>query len=101
MSPSKKSIHEIISLFHPKDSLGVPLATGQPLALLQALLDKQDWEDLHITTGLLGFPFPILTHPKVRVTSGYYGPIERFLNDQGAQMEYLPASFTGIETFAL
>lgn len=96
-----KSLDEILALFRPEDELSVPLATGQPLALMNALATRTDWKRLHIFTGLLGFPYPILTHPNVFVTSGYYGPIERFLNNQGAHMEYLPASFSGLEIFAL
>lgn len=97
----KKSLDEILKLFRPTDTLAVPLATGQPMALMNALGFSTDWKRLEIFTGLLGFPYPILTHPNVHVTSGYYGPIERYLNEQGSNMEYLPANFSGFEYYAL
>ncbi len=101
MFPKQIKIEDIPSLFKPKDTLCFPLATGQPMALLGALSQVESWEDFKIFTGLLSFPFPLFTKPGVHVTSGYYGPLERFLNAQGASMDYLPASFRGIETFAL
>src|SRR5579885_1699673 len=92
---SMNTLQEILSLFRPEDRLAVPLATGQPLGLMNALADRTDWKRLEIFTGLLAFPYPILMNPNVYVTSGYYGPIERFLNAQGAHMDYLPAPFIG------
>lgn len=97
----KKSLSEVINLFKPNDSLSIPLATGQPMALMNALNNRTDWEQLQIFCGLLSFPYPILMNPKVYIKSGYYGPIERHLNEQGANMEYLPDSFRGFEYFAL
>lgn len=100
MTQAKKNISEILTLFRPTDQLAVPLATGQPMTLLNALNERTDWEDLHIFTGLLIFPYPILMAPHVSVTSGYYGPIERTLNEQGGVIDYLPADFSGFEFFA-
>ncbi len=96
----RKTLSEILELFSPEDQLAVPLATGQPMGLLGALSQKNNWKRLEIFTGLLSFPYPILTNPSVFVTSGYYGPVERYLNDAGAHMDYLPASFNGIELYA-
>lgn len=95
------SLQEILHLFRPNDTLAVPLATGQPVSLLNALSERTDWKELKIYSGLFVFPYPILTNPHVQVTSGYYGPIERFLNEKGAYLNYLPASFMGIEKFAI
>lgn len=94
------SLDAILALFRPEDSLHVPLATGQPLGLLNALSRREDWRRLEIFTGLFVFPYPILNNPNVHVTSGYYGPIERTLNQMGTNMEYLPADFTGFEIYA-
>lgn len=92
-----KSLAEVLDLFRPVDSLAVPLATGQPMGLLSGLSERTDWERLEIFTGLLAFPYPILQHPNVHVTSGYYGPIERYLNKAGFNVDYLPANFSGFE----
>lgn len=51
-----KTLSEILSLFRPKDTLAVPLATGQPMALMNALSERSDWKWLEIFTGLLTFP---------------------------------------------
>lgn len=100
--PSRlKSLDEIVALFRPTDTLHVALATGQPMGLMNALSNRSDWQRLEIFCGLCVFPYPILMNPNVFVTSGYYGPIERFLNAQGAHMEYLPADFIGFEKYAL
>ncbi|OVE81161.1 hypothetical protein BVY03_04545 [bacterium K02(2017)] len=93
-------LSEITKLLNPTDTFAVPLATGQPMALLNALNDRQDWDRLELFCGLIAFPYPVLMNKKVFVTSGYYGPIERFLNEQGANMEYMPCNFRGIEKYA-
>lgn len=67
------------------------------MGLLSALSNRTDWERLEIFTGLLAFPYPVLKDPHVYTTSGYYGPVERFLNEQGAHVDYLPADFIGFE----
>jgi acyl-CoA hydrolase len=100
MTTAAHTINEILALLRPEDTLHIPLATGQPLGLMHALAGREDWKRLEIFTGLFVFPFPILQHPGVRVISGYYGPIERMLNQMGANIEYLPADFTGFEIYA-
>ncbi|EKD41249.1 MAG: hypothetical protein ACD_73C00791G0001 [uncultured bacterium] len=99
--PQKLNPQEAALLIKDTDELTFPLATGQPGELLQQLSTRSNWKDLKIFTGLLTFPFPLFTQKGVSVTSGYYGPIERYLNKEGFLMEYLPSSFTGFETYAL
>lgn len=96
----KVTLTEAAALLQPNDGLAVPLATGQPTALLNELGNRTDWKRLELFTGLLSFPYSLLLNPNVFVTSGYYGPIERFLNEKGANMEFLPANFTGFEIYA-
>ncbi|MBF0493229.1 MAG: hypothetical protein HQM15_10670 [Deltaproteobacteria bacterium] len=96
----KKSTQEFISLIQGKDRLATSIAAGQPRTLLNALSDKTDIENLEIFTGLCAFPYPLFTHEKVKVISGYYGPIERMLNDMGANVAYLPLAFNAFEIFA-
>jgi acyl-CoA hydrolase len=52
---------------------------------------------LKIFTGLLSFPYPCLTNPKIEAVSGYFGPIERMLNENGFNMSYQPLPFNGFE----
>ncbi len=96
-----QTLEKILTLFRPRDHLSIPLATGQPMALMNTLSNRTDWERLEIFTGLLSFPYPVLMNPNVYVTSGYYGPIERYLNAQGFHMNYFPSDFTGFEIYAL
>jgi hypothetical protein len=42
----------------------------------------------------------VLTLPGVRVLSGFFGPIERMAREAGANIEYLPADFIGLEQLA-
>jgi acyl-CoA hydrolase len=96
----KKTLDEFLDLIQPKDSLCTSIAAGQPRALLNHLSNKKDIEALHIFTGLCAFPYPLFTNPKVHVTSGYYGPIERMLNEAGANMAYMPLAFNAFEVYA-
>lgn len=96
----KKSLEEFLKLLKPSEKISTSIAGGQPRTLLNALSERQDWTDLQIFTGLCAFPYPIFMHPKVRVISGYYGPIERQLNEMEANVSYLPLAFNAFEVFA-
>ncbi len=98
---SKKiSLNDLLALLRPKETLATSIAAGQPQALLNHLSNKPDIEDWQLFTGLCAFPYPILGHPKVHVTSGYYGPVERMANEAGFNMAYLPLAFNAFEIYA-
>lgn len=99
-SQKLKSINDFLKLIQTKDKISTSIAGGQPRTLLNALSDREDWEDLQIFTGLCAFPYPVFTNPKVNVVSGYYGPIERMLNEMGANVSYLPLAFNAFEVYA-
>ncbi len=108
MDPSKnleiyrskqKSLEEFLGLIRPRDFLSASIAAGQPRTLLNQLGELKDIEDLKIFTGLLAFPYPVLNHPKVRLESGYYGPLERMLNETGANISYVPLPFRAFEKY--
>jgi acyl-CoA hydrolase len=75
------------------DTLGIPLATGQPAGFLEALGERDDWEELRIYGALLLVFTPLFQHPNVHYLSGFYGPIERMLRDSGANISFAPADF--------
>jgi acyl-CoA hydrolase len=77
----------------PVDSLGLPLGPGQPPAFLRALGERDDWEDLRVGTALLSVGTALFSHPCVHYLSGFFGPIERMLRDQGANIGFTPADF--------
>lgn len=90
-----RSVTEAVALLRPADQLAVPIAAGQPTALLRALGDRGDWRDLQILGGLFLEPFSILSRPGVRLLSGFFGPVERALREQGAPVDYLTSNFRG------
>jgi acyl-CoA hydrolase len=75
------------------DTLGIPLATGQPPAFMAALGERSEWEDLRIYGALLGVGTTLFNHENVHYLSGFYGPFERALRDQGANISFAPADF--------
>ncbi len=75
------------------DTLGMPLATGQPGALLAALGKRTDWEELRVYGALLAVGTELFNHPNVHYLSGFFGPIERMLRDSGANISFAPADF--------
>jgi acyl-CoA hydrolase len=77
----------------PDDTLGIPLGTGQPAALLEALGERDDWDGLRIYGALLFVFSPVFEHPKVHYLSGFFGPVERMLRDKGANIGFAPADF--------
>jgi acyl-CoA hydrolase len=87
------SLAEAAELVRPRDTLGVPLGPGQPAALLHALGEREDFEDLVVHSALLVDLYPLFTRPGVRLRSGFFGPAERFLADAGHAVEFVPADF--------
>jgi acyl-CoA hydrolase len=81
----------------PVDTLGIPLGTGQPPAFLEALGGREDWQDLRIYGALLLAWSDAFKHPNVHYLSGFFGPVERALCDQGANLSFVPADFRRFE----
>jgi acyl-CoA hydrolase len=79
------------------DKLGIPLGTGQPPAFLEALGRRDDWTNLRIYGALLLAWSEAFKHPNVHYLSGFFGPIERALRDQGANLGFAPADFRRFE----
>ena len=95
--PSVLTAAEAAARFETTDTLGIPLGTGQPPALLEALGKRQDWRDLKVYGALLLVATELFNHPNVHYLSGFYGPIERALRDQGANISFVPADFRRFE----
>ncbi len=75
------------------DTLGIPLGPGQPAAFMEALGKRDDWSDLRVYGALLGVLTELFGHPNVHYLSGFFGPLERALRDQGANLSFAPADF--------
>jgi acyl-CoA hydrolase len=81
----------------PADTLGIPLGPGQPPALMKALGERDDWQGLRVYGALLLVATELFNHPEVHYLSGFYGPIERVLRDQDANIGFVPADFRRFE----
>lgn len=88
---------EAAARFEANDALGMPLATGQPGGLVAALGRRTDWFDLRIYAGLLAVAPDVFRQPSVHYLSGFFGPIERLLRDEGANISFAPSDFRGFE----
>ncbi|MCP4006509.1 MAG: 4-hydroxybutyrate CoA-transferase [bacterium] len=75
------------------DTLAIPLGPGQPPDFLQALGERERFEDLSVFGALLIDLFPLFTRPGVTLHSGFYGPAERVLRDAGHAVCFVPADF--------
>jgi acyl-CoA hydrolase len=88
---------EAAARFEPVDTLAIPLGPGQPGALLAAMGERDDWEELRVGGALLAVLTQLFAHPNVHYLSGYFGPLERMLRDQGANIGFAPADFRRFE----
>jgi acyl-CoA hydrolase len=89
----KLSVEEAVARFEPADTFGMPLATGQPGGLMKAMGERGDWEDLRVYGALLAVGTELFSNPNVHYLSGFFGPFERALRDQGAGLSFVPADF--------
>lgn len=83
-----------------RDQLVIGLGPGQPGALLHALGERGRFVDLRVFAALLTDWYPVFTLPGVKLQSGFFGPIERLLGQQGHAVEFVPADFRGFTRIA-
>jgi acyl-CoA hydrolase len=84
---------EAAALVHPVDVLGLGLGPANPHALLKALSQRTDWENLVVGGALMLGLFELFSHPNVHYRSGFFGPAERFQIATGADVQLVPAGF--------
>jgi acyl-CoA hydrolase len=89
------SADEAAALIRPDDSIQIPLGPGQPPEFLEALGRRTDWTHLRVYGALLTVLSEVFSHRKVHYVSGFYGPLERILRDNGANIAFIPADFRG------
>lgn len=87
------SAEEAAGLIEPADKLGIGLGPSQPPAFLAALGTRDDFTDLQINGALLTAYSEVFKKPGVVFKSGFLGPLERWLRDEGAKIEFIPADF--------
>jgi acyl-CoA hydrolase len=88
-----RSLIDAAALVEARDTLGLPLGTGQPSAFIHALGERDDFEELIVFSGLLSDLFRIFTRSGVQLRSGFFGPVERGLRAAGHDVCFVPADF--------
>jgi len=94
------SAAEAAALVRPVDALALPLGPGQPVEVLRALGERDDFTDLVVFTALLTGLYRLFTRPGVRLLSGFFGPVERGLRDAGHDVRFVPGDFRRFERIA-
>jgi acyl-CoA hydrolase len=84
---------EAATHLRPVDTVGFGLGPANPDGLLTALGTRSDWEDLIFGGALLLNYYEVFTKPGVTYRCGFFGPAERLLLSQGAQVEHVPGGF--------
>jgi acyl-CoA hydrolase len=100
VTANELSVADAAALVRPVDTLAMPLGPGAPSALLHALGERDDWEQLEVFGALLLDLYALFTKPGVRLSSGFFGPAERALRDAGGNVEFIPADFRRFVTIA-
>jgi acyl-CoA hydrolase len=95
------SVADAAALIAPRDTVACGFVSGQPQGILDALGARTDLEDVELSTGLLAAPYAFLQHPKIRIRSGFFGPIERMSRAAGRRIDFIPGDFHGLERLAL
>lgn len=93
----KLSLDQFLERLQPEDYLSTSIAAGQPRSLISQLSEMKNAKAIKLFTGLISFPYPCLTRPAFHTISGYYGPVERMLNEGGFNLSYQPLPFNGFE----
>jgi acyl-CoA hydrolase len=93
MAPTFCTPDEAAALIRPRDSIGFGLGPANPDAFFTALGGRDDWEDLTFGGALLLGYYPVLTHPHVSYRCGFFGPGERLMLTQGANIEHVSGGF--------
>ena len=69
------------------------MGPANPDAFFTALGQRDDWEDLTFGGALLLGYYTVLLHPNVSYRSGFFGPAERMMLAQGANIDLVPGGF--------
>ncbi len=93
MSATEMTAAQAAALVRPSDVLGLGLGPANPTALLKALSERTDWEDLTVAGALMLGLFDLFTRPNVHYRCGFFGPAERFQLASGADIQLVPAGF--------
>jgi acyl-CoA hydrolase len=91
--PRELNAEQAAALLNPVDAIGSGLGPAWPPALMLALGQRDDWEDLTVDGALVAVGTELFTRKGVRYKSGFLGPLERYLIENGARIDFIPADF--------
>jgi acyl-CoA hydrolase len=91
--PRELSAADAAALVKPKDQLASGLGPAWPPALMAALGERDDWQELTVDGALITTGTELFNRKGVRYRSGFFGPVERYVADAGGLVEYVPADF--------
>lgn len=80
-------------MIDPIDTVGLGLGPANPHGFLQALSERDDFEDLTVGGALVLGLFDLFSKPGVHYRSGFFGPAERYFASTGADVSFVPAGF--------
>lgn len=95
------TVEQVVAAVRDGDEILTGLATGQASGLLSGLGLRDDLQDVAIYAGIFTDYYAFLEKPGFRVRSGFYGPVERMAVAAGANVDYIPSDFIGVEDLAL
>ena len=93
MAPDFSTPSDAAARIGTRDTLAFGLGPANPDAFLTALGARDDWEELTLGGALLLGYYSVFNHPGVSYRCGFFGPAERMMLAQGANIELVPGGF--------
>ena len=84
---------EAVSMIRPVDTMGFGLGPANPDTFLTALGARDDWQDLQVGGALCLNFYEVFTKHGVTYRCGFFGPAERTMLAQGANIDLVPGGF--------
>ena len=100
LARKRKTPAEAAALVRSVDEMAVGLGPCQPASFLQALGEREDWQQLTVFGALLTGLYKLFTRPGVTLLSGFFGPVERGLRQAGYDVRFVPADFRRFGRYA-
>ena len=89
-----------IQLLHTSDTITLGFGPAFPVPFMEALGDRDDWQDLTIYAAILPAYYDGLSRPNVKLRSLFFGPVERHMQAIGADIHYIPTDLRRQALFA-
>ncbi len=87
-------------LLRATDTITLGFGPAFPIPFMEALGNRDDWQDLTIYATMLSAYYDVLSHPNLKLRSLFFGPVERHMQSIGADIQYIPADLRRQALFA-